>query len=710
MEKKLAALQRRLERERQARKQAESILEEKALELYRTNEELRHLNENLERQVQARSKTLMDSELRYKRIIESMELGLMEVDNDGIIIRAYDWFCDMTGYTSEELVGQKANEVFIAEDQLSTIQFQDENRKRGQAGVYELQIKKKDGTPIWVLISGAPLYDADNNIIGSVGVHYDITAQKNLQNELIKARQIAEQAQQAEKQFLANMSHEIRTPLNAVIGMTHLLFDTKLSPKQKEFLSILKSSADLLKGLINDILDFSKIESGQMEVAPREFDLIGLLKSLEKTFQLKVEKKSVEVETQIDPRIQNMFVGDDLMLNQILFNLVGNAIKFTNEGSVGVRVKVLKEENDDRLLQFEVFDTGIGIPAEKLKVIFEDFKQVSKEIKLKYGGTGLGLAITRRLIEMQGGTIWVESEINQGTTFSFTIPYKDAGRAAIIKNNKLPDQLTFSPKACKVLVAEDNMMNRKYIGTLLKKWEIKPEMAHDGQEAIELAKKQPFDIIFMDIQMPEVDGYEATIAIRNTQNINQNTPIIALTASALTREKDKAFSLGMNDFLPKPFAPIELLRCLNTHLSQNNEKETNCTETQQNNMEEVFTFNPKLDIDYLNDCYEGDLEYASDMFNIFLDFTLPEIEELEKTIATKDHDSIRKAAHKMKPAFAMVGLTHITDNMANIEQMAKESADISSIEHIFKETKKELNIFVPILQHELEKMKRFIEN
>jgi PAS domain S-box-containing protein len=706
MEKQLAMLQRRLERERNARKQAEAILEQKALELFKANEELRGLNEGLEKTVAKRSKALVESELRYKRIIESMELGLLEINNDGKIIRAYDWFCDMTGYTEAELLGKDANDVFVPQDQRHLIKHQNENRQRGQAGVYELQIQKKDGEKIWVLISGAPLYDADDNIIGSVGVHYDISAQKNLQNDLIEARKVAESAQQAEKQFLANMSHEIRTPLNAVIGMTHLLFDTKLSPKQKEYLAILRSSADLLKGLINDILDFSKIESGQMEVAPREFDLIGLLKSLEKTFQLKVEKKPVEVKTKIDPQIQNMLIGDDLMLNQILFNLVGNAIKFTSEGAVGVNVKVLEIKDNRKTLQFDVYDTGIGIPKEKQKLIFQDFKQVSKEIKLKYGGTGLGLAITRRLVEMQEGRIWVESEPGKGTTFSFTIHYEDAGREAIIKNDQLPKKLTFVGEHCRVLVAEDNIMNRKYITTLLKKWDITPVMAHDGQEAIEACKEKEFDIIFMDIQMPEVDGFEATISIRNTTNLNQDTPIIALTASALTKEKDKAFSIGMNDFLSKPFAPIELLRCLNKHVNQEElNDETNQT---QEDMEAVFSFNAKLDLDYLEDCYEGDLDYASDMFGIFMEYTLPEIDQLEAVIASKDHEEIRKAAHKMKPAFAMVGLTHITDQMATLEQTAKEKAEMSTIELLFKEVKKELDIFIPILEQDLKKMQEFI--
>ena len=298
------------------------------------------------------------------------------------------------------------------------------------------------------------------------------------------------------------------------------------------------------------------------------------------------------------------------------------------------------------------------------------------------------------------------SSIKLGAVISFIWHYEDAGREAIIKNDQLPKKLTFVGEHCRVLVAEDNIMNRKYITTLLKKWDITPVMAHDGQEAIEACKEKEFDIIFMDIQMPEVDGFEATISIRNTTNLNQDTPIIALTASALTKEKDKAFSIGMNDFLSKPFAPIELLRCLNKHVNQEElNDETNQT---QEDMEAVFSFNAKLDLDYLEDCYEGDLDYASDMFGIFMEYTLPEIDQLEAVIASKDHEEIRKAAHKMKPAFAMVGLTHITDQMATLEQTAKEKAEMSTIELLFKEVKKELDIFIPILEQDLKKMQEFI--
>ena len=700
MSQELEVLKRRFERERKARKQAEAILESKALELFRANEELRALNESLEQRVEEQSQEIIGQEQKYKQIIENMELGLMEVDAQGKIIKAYDWFCDMVGYTAVELEGKIANDIFLPESSKKILETQDSERLRGQAGVYEVEMKNKAGEFIWVLISGAPIYDKNGKVIGSMGIHYDITKQKKLQADLEEAKQIAEAAQEAEKQFLANMSHEIRTPLNAVIGMTHLLFDTKLSPKQKEYLSILKSSAALLRGLISDILDFSKIESGQLEVHPKEFDLIGLIKSAQKTFQLKLESKPVEIEIEIDPRLENAVIGDDLLLNQILFNLIGNAEKFTNKGYIRVSVNLLQEEADKLTLEFKVSDTGIGIEPEKKDLIFKDFKQASNEIKLKYGGTGLGLAITKRLVEMQGGFINVQSEVGKGTTFTFQLSYKDTGRKAIMSNKELTEAEAFRSNNLRVLVVEDNYMNRKYISTLLTKWKIEHKIVIDGQQAIEIAHQQKFDLIFMDIQMPVMNGFEATIGIRNTNNPNKDIPIIALTASAMIKEREKAAEVGMSDFLTKPFTPIQLLKVIGKY---NEEEERNILENPLS--AEDFSFNKVLDIEYLEEFYEGDFEHAIDMFEIFLEHSLVEFQQLQALLEEKNREAFRKLVHKLKPAMSMVGLTSLTEKMQRLEKETEQGISFENLEIQLIGVSDEIEKIKPILVDDLEKMK-----
>lgn len=699
----IAILKRRINRERMARKEAERLLETKALALYHANEKLRKLNEDLERKVKIRTEELRRSEEKYRGIIEGMELGLLEVDLNHNIVRAYDWFCDMTGFAPEELEGQNAAKMLTGGTLPKVIKNEDEKRERGQAGVYESMIYKKDGTPIWVIISGAPLYNLEGEVIGSVGIHYDITSRKKLEEELIRSKKIAEDAQEAEKQFLARMSHEIRTPLNAIIGMVHLLYDTKPNPEQKDYLNTLRTSADILLRLISYILDISKIEAGEIVINEKEFDLVGLLSSMQKTFGLRIDK-GVNVTLEIDSSIQNMMIGDDLLLNQILLNLLGNALKFTEKGEVKIEVKQLSKRLDECFIEFRISDTGIGIAEKYLKLIFENFKQADQPAKISAAGTGLGLAICKQLVEMQGGNIRVESKLGVGTTFIFTLSYFDSGKKAVIETTelRLPN---FALKEDQiVLVVEDNYMNRKYLTTLLRKWNIKYDVAVDGGEGWKMAQEKKYSIILMDISMPVMDGYQATIKIRNQRNKNKNTPIIALTASAILSQKNKAIEMGMDDFLPKPFQPNQLMVIIEKFLALNPE-----IVEEVKAIENTFHFNSELNKDYLAIFYDSDFDYAADMFDTFLEYTIAEFPNLKGAICEEDMEEIRKVAHKIKPTFAMVGLTGLRDELAKIEKLATQKANINSIKQLQAKVENELNRFVPILEGDLRKLEIFLK-
>lgn len=504
------------------------------------------------------------SEEKYRGIMNNMELGLLEVDNDQMIIRAYDSFCQMVGYSEEELLGENAPNLFLPKEFEHILDQNQNERRKGDDSSYELQLKKKDGSYLWVIISVAPIFGDEGEIVGSMGIHYDITNRKQLEEELKQAKSIAEQARQSEKQFLANMSHEIRTPLNAIIGMTHLLFDARPTKQQYEYLDILKTSSDFLLILICDLLDMAKIEAGKVEVQNHPFDLVGLLRTTQRLFQIKIENRPVEVNLMIDGRITGNYVGDDLLLNQILMNLIGNAEKFTEKGSIDITIKQQKQDDEFDWIEFRIKDTGNGIPEDKMEMIFQKFKQINSHGH-KHKGTGLGLAITKQLIEIQKGTISVKSQEGLGSTFTFTLPYKKSETEIVPTIN----EIHIAPKNLKgswVLVAEDNIMNQKYISSLLNKWEINFTIASDGRKAVEQAQKQMFDIILMDIQMPNMDGYQASITIRNTTCLNQNTPIVALTASAMLDQKNKAISAGMNDFVTKPFAPNNLLSVLQQYI------------------------------------------------------------------------------------------------------------------------------------------------
>ena len=648
------------------------------------------------------------SEKKYRGILENMELGLMEVDNNGTIIRVYDRFCQLTGYEAHELIGQNDNKMFFPKEYLPVLEKQQRDRMAGKAGNYEIQIVRKNGERLWVMISGTPIFDQEGKIIGSIGIHYDVSKQKKLQQQLFETRLKAEEAKEAEKQFLANMSHEIRTPLNAIIGMTHLLYDTSPTLSQVNDLDILKNSSEVLRLLINDLLDIAKLRAGKMEAQSKEFDLVGLVKTVHKTFQLKLDYKPVEVEAEIDPRIKTLMVGDDLLLNQILLNLLGNAEKFTEEGKIGIRVLQESRTDEQINVRFEVYDTGIGIPESKLDLIFQNFRQVDGNIKRRYGGTGLGLYIVKELVELQGGHISVYSELNKGTVFTFNIIYKDSKLAiSHLPKEKQITSATFKA-GFNILIVEDNSMNRSYLSSLLDKWAIGYDLAVNGKQGVEMASNQKYDLIFMDIQMPEMDGYEATLVIRSISNPNQETPIIALTASSAMMYKiDKAYQAGMDGYISKPFTPNQLYEVLKKYFEMDPLTEKLLTS------EEVAL--PVLPApegsgqfcrDVLNNLYGNDNKFALEMFDAFLDKMNKEYPRIKLHLEDKDFKALSKLAHKMKPAFTMVGLPSLEKDFQYLEETAgKGNFTLPVLEQIVKNIELNIKAKLPHIMAERERLK-----
>ncbi len=473
--------------------------------------------------------------------------------------------------------------------------------------------------------------------------------------------------------------------------MTHLLFDTRPNQQQKEYLDVLKTTADFLYGLIANLLDMAKIEDGKVEVKKKPFDLIGLLRTTQQVFKIKLGNRPITIDLMIDARISGNYIGDDLLLNQILLNIVGNAEKFTQEGSIDIAVKVRKEEGENVLLEFKVSDTGIGIPAEKLDLIFQKFEQVTLDGN-KHKGTGLGLTITKQLVELQGGAISVKSHEGQGSTFTFTLPLQKVPEGVnLLKKEPTAEGLIVS----QVLVAEDNAMNQKYISNLLNKWNIPFIIAPDGKKAVELAQQQAFDIILMDIQMPVMDGYEATINIRNTENPNKKTPIVALTASAMVDQKNRAMAVGMNDFISKPFTPNHLLGIIQEYVSTK--------KAPANDKEVIASTGGKIELNRacLTELYGEDKDYAADMFQTFLLEVVPDFGTLTEMINNSDWESLAKAVHKLKPTLAMVGLTELEKRMFDFEDKVRQSPEKGALLASWKDIFDDINQSLPIIQNEL---------
>lgn len=388
-----------------------------------------------------------------------------------------------------------------------------------------------------------------------------INKAKELETQLILSKELAENAASSKSQFLSTMSHEIRTPMNAVIGFTHLLLQLNPRPEQAEYLQLLKFSAENLLVLINDILDFSKIEAGRIEFEEADFLIKELVSNIRLALLQKAEEKNIQLKLLIDQDLPNAVNGDPVRLGQILTNLISNALKFTEEGKVTIVASLNKKTNEHTIIDFEVSDTGIGISPDKLENIFESFTQASADTTRNFGGTGLGLTITKKLLELMGSEIKVTSELGRGSVFYFTLALKNSSMQFA---GHLNDHLSMdekSLKGVKVLIAEDNQINVILAKQYMKLWDIECDVAENGLIALAMVQTNNYDMVLMDLQMPEMDGYQATSAIRKLRGEKYKTlPIIALTASAMLDIKDKAFAVGMNDYISKPFNPKDLYK------------------------------------------------------------------------------------------------------------------------------------------------------
>jgi PAS domain S-box-containing protein len=763
-------------------------------------------------------------------LIENTPVGIAAIDADGAVRMCNPAFESLFGYRQQDILGRQMLELLTTPDRHAEVKSNTKRLEQGKTTHVVTRRKRSDGSLVDVEAYSVPL-SAAGRYTGAVLLYQDITERKRAEEALLRAKEAAEAASRAKSEFLANMSHEIRTPMNGIIGMTELALDTDLAPEQREYLGMVKTSADSLLTLINDILDFSKIEAGKLDVEMIDFPFTQSLGETVKTLAFRAHQKGLELAWRVQPGVPDRLKGDIGRLRQVLVNLIGNAVKFTEQGEIVVEVEKEAEDDTGILLHFRVRDTGIGIPKEKQKMVFDAFTQVDSSATRRYGGTGLGLAITSRLVKLMGGTIWLESEPGRGSTFHFTSRFEFAdndgpaitsadpeeiqglpvlvvddnetnrlilvemlsawgmrpstakgGRAALaeltrahaagqpfcllITDMQMPEmdgltlsgevrknpafgaipilllsstghpdegvrvrQLTIaaclikpvqpselldailsavskpvgiqesSPakpnvsgegmRAMKVLLAEDNAVNRKLATALLEKWGHAVVVAENGREVLEALERESVDLVLMDVQMPEMDGFHAIRAIRTKEKTTgAHLPIIALTAHAMQGDRERCLEVGADDYVSKPIRTSELLAAMDRLRNPQAGPRPAARPAADSPVSRA------LDLAAALERVEGDRELLEELVRIFAGECPNNLAEIRRALDAADAPLLERLAHTMKGAAANLGAKRLSAAAFELEKQAR-SGGLKNAAELIDNLKREIDRLMP---------------
>lgn len=647
-------------------------------------------------------------------------------DHTGRIEWVNEGFSLLTGYTFEEV--KDTHGELLRKGGTTGLtpgtELYDTVFSKKQSVVYEGKNFTKSGTEYWVITTLTPVLGKDGKVERIIAIDSDITERKRIEEDLIIANKIAEhslkkgskalhelmaakkqleESMHVKEQFLAKMSHEIRTPMNAIVGLTDILLDSPITREQKECVDAIKLSSDNLLSIINDILDFSKLESGNVSMEKIPFSPKEIVNAVIFTLSFSANKKGIELIFREDEnQVPGFVVGDAVRLRQIILNLVSNAVKFTEKGSVIIRSKIVGESEEKQTLLFEVSDTGIGIPEDRLSTIFESFTQASNETTRKYGGTGLGLTIVKQLTELQGGSVSVTSKLGEGSVFYITIPYEKYKETEIhppATHKKVSDERL---AGAHILLAEDNEMNQMLATKIFARWKVNLEIAENGAQAVEKIKAGNFDLVLMDIQMPVMDGYEATQHIRkDLPSPKNNIPVIAMTAHAMVGESEKCISLGMNDYISKPFNQQDLYDKICCVIQKEQEKKLPGADEAEKGIP-LSNGNKHIDLSYLKEIAEGNKDFMRKMIRAYLSQTPVMLEDMTRSISGKKWNDLRGIAHKMKPSLDFVGIHSIKQTVKDIEKFSQEESHLELLPEMVEEVKNTCTRAMEELQHELE--------
>ena len=654
---------------------------------------------------------------QYARsLIEASLDPLVTISAEGKITDMNEATVNITGVTREFLTGTDFFDYFTVPQKAREVYK--EVFAKGSVADSPLTLRHIDGKLTDVLFNGSIYKDNRGTVQGVVIVARDVTEQKRIATELTEAIVFAEMATliaeeaklkaesatiiandavKAKQQFLSNMSHEIRTPMNAIIGFTKVLLKTNMSAKQKEYLEAIKLSGDALIVLINDILDLAKVDAGKMTFEQVPFKMARSISAMLHLFQTKIQEKNLKLEKEFDDRIPDVLLGDPVRLHQIILNLVSNAVKFTTKGKITVSVKLLEEDEKEASIEFAVHDTGIGIPASKTDKIFENFQQASSGTSRLYGGTGLGLAIVKQLVEAQSGSIQVSSKENEGSTFSFVLKFQKTNAETVFEAEPIEPDTEIT--GIKVLVAEDIALNQLLMRTLLDDFGFECDIADNGKIAVEKVKSQKYDVILMDLQMPEMNGFEATDFIRN--ELKSDIPIIALTADVTTVDLAKCKAVGMNDYIAKPVDEKLLYSKIISVVKKTSKVAEPALDVQHEEIKKKCT-----NLDYLNKRTKSNPILMKEMISLYLAQTPLLVMSMKKGFREKDWNTLHTAVHKMIPSFSIMGISSDFEKMAHkVQDYATNQQEFEGIPEMIQQLEKVLMQSCEELQEELKTIK-----
>jgi PAS domain S-box-containing protein len=615
--------------------------------------------------------SLKESESRFRDVVNAVGEYIWETDARGHFVFLTDKIQEILGYTPSQCLGKTFFD-FMSPPEAARIKKIYLKARDNQKPLYNLEIKTihKNQETVWQRISAIPVLNGNNEVIGYRGAALDITQQFRNLEEIKKAKNAAEKNAEDKSRFLSHMSHEIRTPMNVIKGLSDLLLEETLTESMRENVEAIGFSANNLLAVINDILDFSKIESGKITFESISFDLREFIHKNIQAFRVKAREKNLVMESRIDEKIPQFLKGDPYKLNQILTNLLGNAIKFTHEGKIALEAELSHQEPWKAVINFRVSDTGIGIPKKRLKTVFESFSQAGPDTTRKYGGTGLGLTICKNLIEKQGGSIKVRSIPGKGTVFEFHLPFtleKQVKKTAPEKKEKQ------SLKGVKLLIAEDNPMNQFLLKRVLEKWDTDFEIVENGLKVLEKLQTTKYDLILMDIQMPEMDGLEATEVIRNSSSL-KDIPIIAFTANAMDRYFTKNENRLFDEVVLKPVNQQELYEKIKTLFPDFSLKKAPESPTE------------KVDLSYIEEFVrEEPPEKMKELLELFITNLDRNRTFIEESMHRKDWKSLARAAHTLKNDFLNVRLKQSAEKFEQMEQIALYEKDMGLLKEIIDE-------------------------